>query len=100
MIIDVAGASPAHQRYNKRRERDGTWTVFNIFCHEPANLGRGLSIGMVETDAVKLVDSLNRLHPWNDGGTIHQIRRRVVARTPTVLFLSHDGRSSLSERRP
>ncbi len=58
-------------RYDARRERDGTWTVFNVFSHEPPDIGQAEPVGMRKGDAKELVERLNRLHPWNDGGTIH-----------------------------
>ena len=52
-----------HQRYDIRKEDDGTWTVFDVFTGWPVDLkGEGPATGMNMEDADYLMDLLNALY--------------------------------------
>jgi len=62
---------PTPARYERRIEKNGTWTVFDAFTGHPAEVGSRQTTGMQMRDAEEMVDILNRIRPANDGGTIH-----------------------------
>ncbi len=47
------------QRYDIRREDDGTWTVFDVFTGLPAEVGDELLFGLDMEEADDAVDLLN-----------------------------------------
>lgn len=52
----------AQQRYDLRREEDGTWTVYDVFTGWAADLpSAGPAVGLDMEDADDLVDLLNTL---------------------------------------
>lgn len=51
----------AQQRYDLRKEEDGTWTVFDVFTGQPADAPDGPAFGLDMEDADDLVDILNGL---------------------------------------
>ncbi len=51
----------AQQRYDLRREDDGTWTVFDVFTGLPAEAPDGPAFGLSMEEADDLVDILNGL---------------------------------------
>lgn len=64
-------SKPDNRRYNRRVEQNGTWTVFDIFSGFPAEVGSRQTTGMQSRDAEEMVLILNRMHPAEDGGTLH-----------------------------
>ncbi len=61
----------ANSRYDRRLEKNGTWTVFDAFTGRPAEVGSRQTTGMQIADAEETMRILNRVHPANDCGTIH-----------------------------
>lgn len=61
----------AFDRYNRRIERNGTWTVFDILTGRPAEIGSRPTTGMQLNDAVEVMDILNRVRPASGHMTIH-----------------------------
>lgn len=49
----------ANQRYDLRKELDGTWTVFDVFTGWAAEVNGGPAIRLDAQDADDLVDLLN-----------------------------------------
>lgn len=58
-------------RYDRRLEKNGTWTVFDAFTGHPAEIGSRQTTGMQIADAEEMMRILNRVHPANDCGTVH-----------------------------
>ena len=69
--IFMDGNKATHLRYARRIEKNGTWTVFDIFTGHTADVGRRLTAGMEMRDAEEILGVLNYIHPANDQGTIH-----------------------------
>ena len=65
------GYKPPAIRYALRIENNGTWTVFDTFTDQPAEIGSRLTTDMQMSDAEEIMDVLNLIHPANDNGTIH-----------------------------
>ena len=65
------GNKATHLRYARRIEKNGTWTVFDLFTGDTAEVGSRLTAGMQMSDAEEIMDVLNYIHPANDQGTIH-----------------------------
>jgi len=58
-------------RYAVRIEHNGTWTVFDKFTDQPAEVGSRFATEMQMSDAEEIMDVLNIIRPANDNGTIH-----------------------------
>jgi len=69
--ISMDSLKPAQNRYARRVEENGTWTVFDSFTGRVAEVGSRLTTGMQMSEADELMDVLNRIHPSNDNGTVH-----------------------------
>lgn len=67
----MRGHEPPAIRYAKRIADNGTWTVFDTFTNQPAEIGGRLTTEMQMSDADEIMDVLNLIHPANDNGTIH-----------------------------
>jgi len=65
------GHKPPEIRYALRIENNGTWTVFDTFTDQPAEIGTRLATEMQMSDAEEIMNVLNFIHPANDNGTIH-----------------------------
>ena len=65
------GHKAPHTRYARRVEHNGTWTVFDRFTGQPAEVDRRLTTDMQMSDAEEIMDVLNFIHPANDNGTVH-----------------------------
>ena len=53
----------AQQRYDLRKEPNGTWTVFDVFTGLPVEVGLGVFTGLTmeeADDAVNLLNALDR----------------------------------------
>ena len=70
----------AQQRYDLRKEPNGTWTVFDVFTGLPAEVGPGVLTGLTMKEADDLVDFLNTLD-----------RRRREPRPTPGAPTDHDG---------
>ena len=57
----------ANQRYDLRKEPDGTWTVFEIATGQPVVVSGMLSTGLTGEEADDLVDLLNYRSSKGDG---------------------------------
>jgi hypothetical protein len=62
---------PMASRYARRIESNGTWTVFDACTGRPAEVGSRQATGLQMGDAEEMVAILNRMHPFDDAGTIH-----------------------------
>jgi hypothetical protein len=63
----------AQQRYDLRREPDGTWTVFDVFTGWPAEMADGWSAtGFDAEEADEIVEIMN----------LQDARRRGVLKRP------------------
>ena len=49
----------AQHRYDLRKEKDGTWTVYDVFTGWAAEVDHRKAMGLDEQDADELVDLLN-----------------------------------------
>lgn len=58
-------------RYDLRKEPDGTWTVFDIFTGMPAQVNDVEQIGLELEQADDLVDLLNLLYIRRRSGPVH-----------------------------
>ncbi|KSV61898.1 hypothetical protein [Ensifer adhaerens] len=58
-------------RYDLRKEPDGTWTVFDIFTGMPAQVNDVEQIGLELEQADDLVDLLNLLYIRRRSGSAH-----------------------------
>lgn len=58
-------------RYARRLEKNGTWTVFDAFTGNPAEVGSRQTTGMQIADAEDIMRILNHVYPANDCGTVH-----------------------------
>lgn len=57
-------------RYDMRKEKDGTWTVFDIFTGEPAKVNDVPQEGLEMEQADDLVDLLNYLYVKRRSGPV------------------------------
>ncbi len=64
-------SQPVSSRYERRLEKNGTWTVFDAFTGHPAEVGSRQTTGMQIADAEEMMRILNRVHPADDRGTVH-----------------------------
>ncbi|WP_274630909.1 hypothetical protein [Arvimicrobium flavum] len=67
----MQGFRPPEIRYAVRIESNGTWTVFDTFTDQPAEIGSRLTTEMQMSDAEEIMHVLNLIHPANDNGTIN-----------------------------
>ncbi len=67
----MQGFRPPEIRYAVRIENNGTWTVFDTFTDQPAEIGSRLTTEMQMSDAEEIMHVLNLIHPANDNGTIN-----------------------------
>ncbi|MGH6806639.1 MAG: hypothetical protein ACREEJ_07320 [Ensifer adhaerens] len=58
-------------RYDLRKESDGTWTVFDIFTAMPALVNEVEQVGLELEQADDLVDLLNLLYIRRRSGSVH-----------------------------
>ncbi|NOV20936.1 hypothetical protein E5S70_33805 [Ensifer adhaerens] len=58
-------------RYDLRKEPDGTWTVFDIFTGMPALVNEVEQVGLELEQADDLVDLLNLLYIRRRSGSVH-----------------------------
>lgn len=59
-------------RFERRRENNGTWTVFDSTTGRPAEVGSRQTTGMQIGDAEEMLSILNRIRPAAVAGTIHK----------------------------
>lgn len=67
----MRASQPVISRYQRRLEKNGTWTVFDAFTSRPPEVGSRQTTGMQIADAEEIMRILNRVHPANDRGTLH-----------------------------
>ncbi|NRP73790.1 hypothetical protein ILFOPFJJ_04703 [Ensifer psoraleae] len=58
-------------RYDRRKETDGTWTIFDIFMGMPARVNDVEQVGLEIEQADILVDLLNELSKMRRVGSVH-----------------------------
>ena len=59
----------AQQRYDLRKEPNGTWTVFDVFTGLPVEVGLGVFTGLTMEEADDAVGLLNALDRRRRGRT-------------------------------
>ncbi|MQW47730.1 hypothetical protein [Sinorhizobium meliloti] len=61
----------SENRYDRRQDADGTWTVFDIFTGLPAEVNEVEQVGLEMEQADDLVDLLNLLYIKRRSGPVH-----------------------------
>ncbi|MDK1494435.1 hypothetical protein QN219_31300 [Sinorhizobium sp. 7-81] len=61
----------SENRYELRKETDGTWTIFDIFTGMPARVNDVEQVGLEIEKADVLVDLLNEFYTMRRAGSVH-----------------------------
>ncbi|MDK1386256.1 hypothetical protein QN224_12640 [Sinorhizobium sp. 8-89] len=58
-------------RYDRRKETDGAWTIFDIFMGMPARVNDVEQVGLEIEQADVLVDFLNEFYTMRRAASVH-----------------------------